>query len=168
MAAVTLFSGSIVNLKFKFAYVVGIPGVTQPESAATTTFLTEELMVVQTKSPLLLAVNLYARYKTKAPIRHIAMKRALVQNSLRCFFSTTCVSCLLTEQSTRPLCPSSPRLRQKATVAMCRLLKRVALSVRHRGQSKESVSKLLVTEPLLPEPANMQRKKAVVPTTKAI
>ena len=53
MAAVALFSGSIISPKFKIAYASGIPCVTQPDSAATLINTAEGLVVVQTESPTL-------------------------------------------------------------------------------------------------------------------
>ena len=65
MAAVTLFAGSIISPKFEFAYASGIPGVTQPDKAVTSTPTGEGLVEVQTESPPLLAARKPVRDKKK-------------------------------------------------------------------------------------------------------
>ena len=65
MAAVTLFSGSIISPKFEIAYASGIRVVTQPDKAATSTPTGEGLVVVQSESPQLLAARKPARDKKK-------------------------------------------------------------------------------------------------------
>lgn len=81
---VTLLSDCIVNLRIKFASGFGIPGVTQPESTTTEASFAEGLVVVQTKSSLLLEATNNARDEKNAFVRLVALKSALVQNSLQC------------------------------------------------------------------------------------
>lgn len=55
MATVTLFLGNIISPKFKMAYASCILSATLPDNAATSTPTYKGLVVVQTKSPPVLA-----------------------------------------------------------------------------------------------------------------
>ena len=165
MAAVTLCSGSIISPKFEIAYDSCIPGVTQPDNAATSTPTGEGLVVVQTESPPLLAARKPVRDKKKGVgSTHCHGKRPHRTSPVEPL-KTASASLPLPDQGARPLRATSPRLRRAAAVAASQLLERGASPVRHRIPSEESVF-VSATEPVLPEPTMVPKKKAVVPTTR--
>ena len=164
MAAVTLFSGSIISPKFEIAYASGIPDVTQPDKAATSTSTGEGLVVVQTESPPLLAARKPVRDKKKgAGSTHRQGKRPR-KSSLVGPLKTASASLPLPDQSARPSRATSPRLRRAAAVAATQRLERGTSPVRHRSPSEKLVS-VSAMEPVLPKPTTVP-KKAVVPATK--
>ena len=165
MAAVTLFSGSIISPKFEIAYPSGIPGVTQPDNAATSTPTAEGLVEVQTESPLLLAARKPVRDKKDAVSTHLHGKRLRTESPAEPL-TTASVSLPLPDQSAQPSRTVSPRLRRAAVVAASQRLERRVSPVRHRVPSEESEAEVSATEPALPEPTTMSKKKAVVPATK--
>ena len=165
MAAVTLFSGSIISPKFEIAYVSGIPGVIHIDNAASSTFTGEGLVVVQTESPLLLAARKPVRDKKKGAVStHRHGKRPRRTSPVEPL-KTASASPPLPNQGAPPQRATSWKLRRAAAVAASQRLERGTSPVRHRVPSEESVSEVSATEPVLPEPTTVP-KKAVVPATK--
>ena len=165
MAAVTLFSDSIISPKFEIAYASGIPSVTQPDNTATSTPAAEGLVVVTTELPSLLAARKPVRDKKGAGStnRHGTRPRTMSPAEP---LKTACVSLPLPDQSARPSRATSPRLRRAAAVAASQRLERWTSTGCHRVTSEKSVSDVSATEPLLSEPTTVPKKKAVVPATK--
>ena len=80
--------------------------------------------------------------------------------------TTASVSLPLPDQSAQPSRTASPRLRRAAAVAASQRLQRRASPVCHRVPSEESEAEVSATEPVLPEPTTVPKKKTVVPATK--
>lgn len=163
----SLFSGNIISQKFELAYVSEIPGVTQPDSTATSNPAPEGLVVVQTKSPPMLAAWKPARDKKKSSgSTHRHGKRPRTKSTAETP-STASVSLPLPEQGTQPSLAALPRLLRVAAVAACQQLEKGASPVCYHVQSKKLVSKVSATKPVPPKPATMPKKKAVVHATKS-
>ena len=110
MAAVTLYSGSIISPKFEIACASSIPGLTQPEKAATLTPTGEGLVVVQAESlPLLAAWKPMRDRKKSAGPTHRHGKRPRWTSPVGPL-KTASASLPLPDQSARPSRPTSPRL----------------------------------------------------------
>ena len=75
---------------------------------------------------------------------------------------TASASLPLPDQGARPLRAISLRLRRAAAVAASQRLERGTSPVRHRVPSEESVLEVSATEPVLPGPTTVPKKKAVV------
>ena len=157
---------SIISPKFEIAYASVIPAVTQPDSAATSTPATEGLVVVQTKSPPLLAARTPVRDNKKGVgLTHRFGKR-LSTISPAGPLTTASASLPLPDQSAQPSRAASPRLRRAAGVAASQRLEKGASPIRHLVPSEESEAEVSATEPVLPEPTTVTKKKAVVHATK--
>ena len=145
MAAVTLFSGSIISPKFEIAYASGIPGVTQPDNAATSIYTAEGLVVVQTISPPLLAARKPVRDKKKSARSTYRHGKRLRTKSPAEPLTSASVSLPLPDQSSQFSRTASLRLRLTAAVAASQRLERMASPVRHRVPSEVSEAEVLAS-----------------------
>ena len=155
MAVVALFSGSNISPKFKIAYVFGIPGVTQGDSAATSTPTAERLVIAKTESPPFLAAQKPVRDKKKgagSTNRH--RKRPRTKSPTEPLTAAR-VSLTFFDKILQPLHAASPRLQRAPTVAASQRLTRGASLICRQVPSVESVSVVSESEPVLPEPTTM-------------